>query len=87
MCKIFNASLSIGYFPDLMKIARVVIVFKSENSKIILNYGPTSIPPYISKIIEKIMYNRLSNYLTKYNLLTSSQHGFSASSSTTTDIR
>ena len=30
------------------------------------------------------MYNRLSNYLTKYNLLTFSQHGFSAFSSTTT---
>ena len=32
------------------------------------------------------MYNRLSNYLTKYNLLTFSQHGFSASSSTTTAL-
>ena len=32
------------------------------------------------------MYNRLSNYLTKYNLLTFSQYGFSASSSTTTAL-
>ena len=32
------------------------------------------------------MYNGLSNYLTKYNLLTISQHGFSASSSTTTAL-
>ena len=86
LCKIFNASPSIGYFPDLLKIARVVQIFKSGNSKIISNYRPISILPYVSKIIEKIMYNRLSNYLTKYNLLTFSQHGFSASSSTTTAL-
>ena len=84
--QIFYASLSIGYFSDLLKIARVVSIFKSGNSKIILNYRLISILPYISKIIEKIMYNRLSNYLTKYNLLTFSQHGFSASSSTTTAL-
>ena len=86
MSKIFNASLSIGYFPDLLKIARVIPIFKSGNSKIISNYRPISIFPYISKIIERIMYNRLSNYLTKYNLLTFSQHGFSASSFTTTAL-
>ena len=66
--KFFNASLSIGYFPDLLKISSVVPAFKSGNSKIISNSRPISILPYISKIIEKIMYNRLSNYLTKYNL-------------------
>ena len=32
------------------------------------------------------MYNRLSNYFTKYDLLTFSQHGFSASSSNTTAL-
>ena len=84
--KIFNYSLSIGYFPDLLKIARVVPIFKSGNSKIISNYRPISILPYISKIIEKIIYNRLCNYLNKYNLLTFSQHGLSASSSTTTAL-
>ena len=61
LCKIFNTSLSIGYFPDLLKIARVVPIFKSGNSKIISNYKPISILPNISNIIEKIMYNRLSN--------------------------
>ena len=70
----------------MLKIARVVPIFKSGNSKIISNYRPIFILPYISKIIEKIIYNRLSNYLTRYNLLTFSQHGFSASSSTTTAL-
>ena len=85
--KIFNASFSIGYFSNLLKIARVGPIFKSGNSNTLSNYRPISILPYISKIIEKIMYNyRLCNYLTKYNLLTFSQHGFSASSSTTTAL-
>ena len=86
LCKIFNASLSICYFPNLLKIARVVPIFKSGNSKTISIYRPISLLTYIFKIIEKVMYNRLSIYLTKYNLLTFSQHGFSESSSTTTAL-
>ena len=53
MCQMLSASLSINYFLDLLKIARVVPVFKSKNSKIISNYRPISILPYLSKIIEK----------------------------------
>ena len=51
--QIFYASLSIGYFSDLLKIARVVSIFKSGNSKIILNYRLISILPYISKNYRK----------------------------------
>ena len=87
MCKIFNANLSISYFPDLLKIARVVPIFKSGNSKIISNYRPISnlTHNYVQNY-RKIMYNRLSNYLTKNNFLTFSQHGFSASLTTTTAL-
>ena len=68
LCKISDASLSIGYFPDLLKIARVVPIFKSRNSKIISNYRPISILPYISKIIEQIMYNRLKENSSKNDI-------------------
>ena len=54
-CKIVNASLSIGYFTDLLKIARVVPIFKSGNSKIISNYRPVSILPYILLCLDACM--------------------------------
>jgi hypothetical protein len=36
-----------------------------------------------SKILEKIMYNRLVSFTTKYNILTENQHGFQKNKSTT----
>ena len=40
------------------------------------NYRPISILPAISKIMERILYNQLYNYLTEYGLLSSAQFGF-----------
>ena len=39
------------------------------------NYRPISVLPIVSKIIEKIIFNQLYNYLTECNLLADSQHG------------
>ena len=40
------------------------------------NYRPLSILPVVSKIIEKVIFKQLCEYLTHNNLLTVSQHGF-----------
>ena len=40
------------------------------------NYRPISLLSVFSKILEKIIYKRLYNYLAKYNLLSSEQFGF-----------
>ena len=56
---IFNLSLKQGIFPRSLKIARVVPVFKSGEESIISNYRPISILPCFSKLLERIMYNRL----------------------------
>lgn len=42
------------------------------------NYRPISILPIFAKIIEKAMFNRLINYMEKFEILTPCQFGFRA---------
>ena len=69
LSKIISLSLSIGIVPDKMKIAEVVPLFKSGDNQLYTNYRTVSILPSFSKIIEKIVYRRLMNYLQKIKIL------------------
>ena len=60
---IFNLSLLTGVFPDQLKMARVTPTFKSGEKTTVSNYRPISILPCFSKILERIMYNRLYKFL------------------------
>ena len=71
-----NLSIQHGVVPRMTKIARVIPIYKSGDKNNITNYRPISILPAFSKIFERVVYNRLSNYLDKLNILTSSQYGF-----------
>ena len=73
---IINLSLSNGVFPDHLKFARVTPIYKSDDPLSIANYRPISVLPAFSKIFERIMYNRLFNFLNKHNLLSENQYGF-----------
>jgi hypothetical protein len=77
-----NLSLSSGTFPDLLKIARVVPVFKSDDRRLLSNYRPISILPILSKVFEKIVYNRLINYIDRFHILIDNQYGFRSGHST-----
>ena len=73
---IINQSLSTGIFPDKLKLAKVVPVFKKDNPHMTGNYRPISLLPAISKVFEKIAFEQLYGYFTKNNLLYKSQYGF-----------
>ena len=68
--------------PQEMKIARVIPLFKSGDCSIITNYRPVSILPSFSKILEKVVYNRILNYLDKNQILNENQYGFRKKNST-----
>ena len=76
MAHVNNQSLIEGVFPDHLKIARVVPIFKGGDIKLVSNYRPISILPTFSKISEKIMYARLEKYLTQNSILHKNQFGF-----------
>jgi len=49
-----NLSLYSGIFPDQLKIAKVVSIFKNENRRLVKTYRPISILPFFQKSSKKL---------------------------------
>ena len=79
---LFNLSLENGIFPENMKIAKVIPLFKNGDPENITNYRSISVLPCFSKVLERIMYNSLYKYLCEEKLLYSKQSGFQKGHST-----
>ena len=82
LSRIFNKSLLSGIVPSQLKIAKVNPIFKSGDNQVFSNYRPISILPSISKILEKIMYIRLFDFVTKNEDFSPHQYGFRPNRST-----
>ena len=79
---IINCSMNTGVFPDALKIAKVVPIFKGGEKDSIGNYRPISILPSFSKVFEKVIFNRLSEYVFSKKILNTCQYGFRKNHST-----
>ena len=77
-----NLSFNKGIVPHEHKIAHVVPIFKNGDLTEVNNYRPISILPFFSKILEKLMYNRLIDFFDKYDILHQNQFGFRTKHST-----
>ena len=73
---LINCSINKGIFPDELKIAKVIPIYKSGDKTSIENYRPISVLSVFSKTFEKIMYNHLINFINKHNILYKYQFGF-----------
>ena len=80
--RVFKSSLQQGVVPDLLKVAKVTPIFKSGDLTVLSNYRPISVLPAFSKILERIMYNRIYNHLISINSLFDKQFGFQKNHST-----
>jgi len=79
---LINKSLTEGTFPSLFKMAQICPIYKKSDKTKCANYRPISLLSNLSKIFERIMYNRLEKYLEKHSLLYDHQFGFRKSFST-----
>ena len=70
---IFNKILSTGVFPDRLKFSEVRPLFKKGDKTEFSNYRPISLLTSFSKIIEKIVFKILYNYLNDNNILVDHQ--------------
>ena len=61
-----------GVFPDELKLAKVIPVYKAGSSMELSNYRPIS----VVNLFKKLMYNSLVSYFDKYNILYQTQFGF-----------
>jgi hypothetical protein len=76
LAHIFNLSLSTGQFSSSLKQCRVIPIFKSGDSLNCDNYRPISLLSSISKVLEKIVAEKLVYHLNSNDLLYQHQYGF-----------
>ena len=76
LTSLINKSLSEGVFPDELKIAKVIPLYKNNERSLINNYRPVSILSLFSKMFERIMYTRLLSFIEKHEILYKHQFGF-----------
>ena len=82
LAKIFNLAINTGIYPDNLKIAKVIPIFKNGDQTSVNNFRPISILSPINKVFEKILYSRLIKYIDKSNILYKYQFGFRKKHST-----
>ena len=74
--RLFHRCIIKSYFPDALKIAKVVPLHKEGDKHEPTNYRPISLLPTIGKIFEKLIYNSLVQFLDRYHILSEKQFGF-----------
>ena len=62
---IYNISFSMGMFPSVLKTAKVIPLYKKDSNK-----------KDSKKMLEKLVYNRITKYLNNNNLIYPLQFGF-----------
>ena len=81
----FKISSKNVVFPNNLKIARVISLFKYDDPKNVKNYRPTYVFPCLFKILERIIYNCLYYQLNDGRILHTKQFDFQAGYSTEHD--
>ena len=82
LCTIINMSLCEGVFPSLLKFASICPIFKKGEKSKCKIYRPISFLSNISKIFERVMYNRVEQFLICSNQFYDRQFGFRSKHST-----
>ena len=80
---IFNYCMTNGCYPDQLKIAHVIPIYKKKGKKNECeSYRPISLLGNINRLFEKLIYKRLYDFFHKFNVLNFNQYGFRKNHST-----
>ena len=78
---LFQNSINSSCYPIIWKRSNIIPVHKKNNKQLVNNYRPISLLPIFGKIFEKIIFDRLYNFLLQEELLNPNQSGFRPSDS------
>ena len=73
---IYKNCINSGIFPNIWKKSNVVPVHKKGDKQVVDNYRPVSLLPIFGKILERLIFNSLFEFLHKTNLLNENQPRF-----------
>ena len=75
---LFNHSISEGIYPQYLKVAKCVPVYKGSplDPNLPINYRPISILTAVNKTFERLLHNQLTIYLEDNDLLPPFQYGY-----------
>ena len=85
---IINLSIQTSVFPTIWKWAKVIPLLKATTADHILpkSYRPVALLPILSKVLEKVVFSQLVEYLELNNLIHPNLHGSRAGHNTSTAL-
>ena len=86
LCIIFNNCLQRSVIPSVWKKADVIPIHKRDDPTDCRNYRPISLLSPTSKVLERIIFNRLYEFCMSNNLLTYKNSGFKKRDSTVNQL-
>jgi len=87
LARIYNLSLNSGVFPDIWKTTKVKPLYKKGYKYEMKNYRPVSIIPVFTKLLERLIYNRIISFLYENKILSEAQNGFRIGKSIDTAVQ
>jgi len=72
---VITTSFETGRVLNDMKIAKVIPIYKSADKTLLKTYRPISLLPAFSKVLEKLMYTKITSFLNANDLFLSTSMG------------
>ena len=82
LSKIYNTSITTGQYIEKLKLAKTIPTFKKGSRLLVSDYRPISLLSNLNKIMEKLIFKRVYEFLEKYKCLYELQYGFRSKHST-----
>ena len=76
LTELFNLSFSRGVFPLILKTSKIIAAYKKDSKLKRSNYWPIFLLSNIDKVLERLMCNRLYNFLELKSVIYDLQFGF-----------
>lgn len=76
LTKLINQCIESAVFPDVLKHALVVPIYKRGDHNDMNNYRPISLLPVVSKIFERLIAKQITTYFERNYLFCTNQYGF-----------
>ena len=81
---IVNLSIQQSSFPSLYKLAKIIPLLKKDDPLLPKNYRPVAILCILSKVIERVIFMQIVEYMNSNNFFHPNHHGFRGHHSTST---